>query len=160
MNNGSTIDQSRYIQLQLEGDQITFIASTGGPAQSIHGSVSGIRNALGQGKLSGARVEDTINQIEDLIMPILRSLPASTELRVSGPELVTVFHMLSATDDTVVPIESVESLFNQLADHVGGSPIAWHQAVSPAPIALGLVVLREVMHHGGFCTVSLMHDTE
>ncbi|WP_345977546.1 hypothetical protein [Sulfurimonas sp. HSL3-7] len=161
MHNESALEQNKYMQLQLEGDQLRFIASTGsGPAQSIHASVSRIRNALEQGKLTGARVEDAINQVEDLIMPILRSLPASTELRVSGLELVEIFHMLSATDNTVVPIASVESLFNQLADHAGGSPIAWHQAASPAHVALGLVVLREVMHHGGFGSVSLMIDTE
>jgi len=158
MRNESAIGQGKYIGLQLEGDQLTFTAPT--VSESIHGSVSRIRNALEHGHLTGARVEDAINQVEDLIMPMLRSLPASTELKVSGTELVQIFHMLSATDDSVVPIESVESLFNQLADHVGGSPIAWHQSVSPARVALGLVMLREVMHHGGFGSVSLMPDTE
>jgi len=160
MRNETTTDQSSYIRLQLEADKLIFTASAGGaPDQSIHGSVSGIRNALGQGKLTGARIEDAINRIEDLIMPILRSLPASTELRVTGAELAKVFHMLSTTDDAVIPIESVESLFNQFADHAGGSPFAWHQAESPAQVALALVVLREVMHHGRFSSVSLMHDT-
>jgi len=161
MRNESTTDQSGYIRLQLEGDQLTFTAPTGGGQdQSIQGSVSSIGSALVQGNLTGAKIEDAINQVEDLIMPILRSLPASTDLRVSGPEVEQVFHMLSATDDTVVSIESVERLFNQLADHAGGSPFAWHQAESPARVARGLVILREVMHHGRFCSVSLMHDTE
>ena len=160
MRNESAIEQYGYIWLQLEGDQLTFIASTGGQDQSIHGSVSSTRNALEKGNLTGAKVEDAINQVEDLIMPLLRSLPANTELKVSGPELLKIFHMLSATDDAIVSIASVESLFNQLADYVGGSPIAWRQATSPARVALGLVVLREVMHHGGFRSVSLMPGTE
>ena len=58
-----------------------------------------------------------------------------------------------------VSIESVESLFNQLADYAAGSPVAWRHAASPGRVALSLVVLREVMHHGGFRSVSLLGDT-
>jgi len=160
MRNETTTDQSGYILLKLEADKLIFTASAGASTdQSIYGSVSGIRNALEQGKLTGARIEDAINRVEDLIMPMLRSLPANTELRVSGPELTKVFHLFSATDDAHIPIESVERLFNQLADHAGGSPFAWHPAESPEHVAFGLVILREVMHHGRFCSVSLMHDT-
>jgi len=73
--------------------------------------------------------------------------------------LAEVLALLSAGDGAAVPIESVESLFNQLADYAAGSPVAWRHAASPGRVALGLVVLREVMHHGGFRSVSLLRDT-
>ncbi len=92
-------------------------------------------------------------------MPMIRSLPGSAELGVSGSELAEVLALLSAGDGVAVPIESVESLFNQLADYAAGSAVAWRHAASPGRVALGLVVLREVMHHGGFRSVSLLRDS-
>lgn len=156
MRNESTTEQHQYIRLQLDEDQLTFIFTTGGvPTQSIHGSVSGTRHALEQRHLTCARVEEAINEVEDLLMPMLRALPACTELKVSGPELETVFEILSTDKDAVIALASVETLFNEFSSHAGGSPIAWHHSASPAHVALGLIVLREVMHHGGFTTVSL-----
>ena len=92
-------------------------------------------------------------------MPMIRALPGGAELRVSGSELAEVLALVSAGDGVAVPIESVEGLFNQLADYATGSPVAWRHAASPGRVALGLVVLREVMHHGGFRSVSLLRDS-
>ena len=92
-------------------------------------------------------------------MPVIRALPGSAELRVSGSELAEVLALVSAGDGVAVPIESVEGLFNQLADYAAGWPVVWRHAASPGRVALGLVVLREVMHHGGFRSVSLLRDS-
>ena len=121
--------------------------------------MSSIRAALAQGRLNEAMLESTIAQVEDLIMPILRSLPACAHLRVSGAALEKVFRLLPGRDGAAVSTETVESLFNELADCAGGSPIAWRHPSSPDDVALTLVVLREVMHHGGFHSVTLDTDT-
>ena len=161
MSDESANDQAGSIRLKIEGDRLALIASTvAGPGQPTCGSISGIRHVLAQGRLTEASLESAITQVEDLIMPIIRTLPASTKLKVSGVELEKVFRLLSVTDSAAVPIESVESLFNQLADYTGGSPVAWRQDSSPVNVALGLVVLREVMHHGAFRSVSLVPPTE
>lgn len=161
MADETAINPGGYIQLRLEADELALIASTGGRSgHSGSGALASVRNVLGQGRLTESGLESVITQVEDLVMPIVRTLPASTELKVSGMELAKVFRLMSATGDVAVPTEAVESLFNELADYAAGSPVAWRRSSSPGDVALGLVVLREVMHHGGFRSVSLLPDTE
>ena len=154
-------DRSGTVRMQLQDNSLTFIAlAGGGQSQSIVGSVSNIRGTLGQGNLNEQRLEVAIAQVEDLIMPVLRSFPAMTKLEIDGAELSAVFRLLSVNADEAIPVESVERLFNQLADHVAGSPVAWRQSLSPKQVAVGLVVLREVMHHGGYSSVFLFPKAE
>jgi len=87
-------------------------------------------------------------------MPIVRSLPPNAELEASGPVLAELVQLLPAGIGVPVSIDSVESLFNQLADHAAGSVIAWRHPIAATRVALALVVLREVMHHGGYNSVS------
>ena len=75
---------------------------------------------------------------------------------VTLTELAVVMDLLASTaggDGAAVPIDAVEHLFNQLADHAAGSTVAWRHPVPAASVALGLLLLREVMPHGGFDTV-------
>ena len=160
MSNEIASDQSRSLLLRLEGDRLDFIVSAGaGPGGSNGVSVSGIRAVLAQGRLTEASLESTIAHVEDLIMPILCVLPASAQLRVSGAELERAFQLLPVADSDAASTETLEGLFNELADYAGGSPVAWRHSSSPDDVALGVVVLREVMHHGGFRAVSLDIDT-
>ena len=91
---------------------------------------------------------------------LLQTLPPRTELEVHGAELAEVFHLLAACDGSVVSLEAVEDLFHQLAAHTSGSPVAWRHAASPDTVALGLVMLRETMHHGGFRSVFWLLQVE
>ena len=142
--------------MQFEGDDLDFVASAGSESgQSRRGSVSSIRVGLVRGRLTETDLESTIAHVEDIIMPILRSLHASAHFRVSGEELEKVFQLLPVSDGAAVSTETLESLFNELADYASGSPVAWRHSSSPDDVALALVVLREVMHHGGFHSVSL-----
>lgn len=144
------------IRLRLKGDELTFLTSIGGGEdQSVIVSVSSIRDDLEKRGLTEAGLENVITQVEDLIMPILRALPATTKLEVYGSVLEKVFNLLSTSNDVGVSIETVESLFSQLAGYAVGSPAAWRQAVSPHEVTMGLVILREVMHHGRFGSVTL-----
>jgi len=152
MTDERTSDRGGTVGLRLEGDRLTFL-------DSAVGSISGVRSGLEAGRLDATALERAIAQVEDLIMPTIRSLPRTAQLVVSGSELAAVLALLPAGAGGGVSIESVESLFNQLADVAAGSPVAWRRAASPGRVALGLVVLREVMHHGGFRSVSLLGDT-
>ena len=152
MSDERTSERGRTVGLRLEGDRLIFFDSTAGP-------LSGVRRGLEAGRLDAAALERAIAEVEDLIMPMIRSLPRTAELVVSGSELAEVLALLPADAGGGVSIESVESLFNRLADVAAGSPVAWRQAAAPGRVALGLVVLREVMHHGGFRSVSLLGDT-
>jgi hypothetical protein len=162
MSNKSANDPGGYIELRIEEDQLTFVTSIDRDLnqnalyQYNVSSLSSVRNVLTQDRLTGAALENAITQVEDLIMPIIRNLPESTELKISGSEFEHVFHMLPVTNGEGAPIELVESLYRQLADYSVGSPIAWRHASSPEQAAVGLVALREVMHHSGFRFVSLL----
>ena len=140
MSDERTSERGRTVGLRLEGDRLIFFDSTAGP-------LSGVRRGLEAGRLDAAALERAIAEVEDLIMPMIRSLPRTAELVVSGSELAEVLALLPAGAGGGVSIESVESLFNRLADVAAGSPVAWRHAASPGRVALGLVVLREVMHH-------------
>lgn len=153
-------EQGDHIRLQLQGDQLLFTASTEDEENKIsHGSLSSIRKVLEPDRLTGAGLENAITQIEDLIMPILRSLPKRNMLEVYGSELENIFQLLSPTNDGNVSLESVENLYSQLADYAEGSPVAWRHVSTPEHVALGLVLLRELMHHGSFRFVSLSPRT-
>jgi len=106
MSDQLAIEQSQHIRLRLQGDQLTFIDSTCAfHAQPISGSLSSVRNVIEQGSLTEPRLESTISQIEDLIIPIIRSLPKSTELKASGFKLAKIINSLSATNGVAVSIE-------------------------------------------------------
>lgn len=150
----STWNAAGRMRLLLQGDQLTFLVpAEGDAATGVSGSLAGTRRALARGKLSAPHLEDAIAEVEDLIMPLLRALPARTALEAHGPELAEVFHLLGACDGAVVPLAAVESLFDQLVAVTSGSPVAWRHAVPPATVAPGLLLLREVMQHGGFRSV-------
>lgn len=160
MNENPAIENRGFVQLRLDDDTLTLIAPAGGnEAQDVFaGSVSGIRSLFAQGRLTEAALEAAIAETEELVMPILRSLPTGARLKAGGPALAEVLGLLPESNTASVPIESVELLFNRLADFAGGSPVAWRHTHSPADLALGLVILREVMHHGGYRSVSLLPE--
>lgn len=161
MSRESNTDQHEYIELRVQADQLAFISSVeSGSDQNHQGSLSIAKNILARYGVTEAGLENAINHVEDLIMPIIRNLPERTVLKISGSKLETVFHLLSATSSAGVSIDVVESLYKALEGYAEGSPVAWHYDSSPDDIALGLVVLREVMHHGGFRFVSLLNPSE
>lgn len=151
-----TTDPRDHVQLRIQDSQLTFTTSAGADSvRSLSGSLAAIRTRLADGMLNEARLEIAMAQTEDLIMPLLRQLPASEQLEVTGSELAGIFDALPVSDGSVATIDDVECLFNQLADHAGGAAMAWPHALLAEDAALGLTVLREVMHHGGFRTVAV-----
>lgn len=154
-------NQRDFVRVQLDGDVLAFSASAlGGESLYLADSVSGIRHALGQKYLTAAKLETAIARVEELIMPLIRRLPAGSQLEIHGAELTKVHHLLSPEKDVVVAIDSVELLFNQLADYASRASSAWRQPVAAEQVALALVVLREVMHHGGFGAVALARQAQ
>lgn len=152
MSDERTFDQDRTVGLRLEADRLNLFDWTAG-------SLSSARRGLETERLDVATLERAIAQAEDLIMPTVRSSSRTAELAVSGSELAEVLALLPPDADGAVWVELVESLFNQLVNYAAGPPVAWRHAAPPSRIALSLVVLREVMHHGGFRSVSLLGDT-
>lgn len=157
MQSESSNEQSGYTRLKQQGDQLIIYSSIIDESnKSIQGSLSSIRNLLNKDRLTSVSLENAINYTEDLIMPMLSMLPKQEALMVDGSEFERVVRLLlSSAEDVTVSLDAVENLYRQLADYSQGSQYAWREAISPEQVALGLVVLREIMQHGGFRSVSL-----
>ncbi|MFH2135023.1 MAG: hypothetical protein ABII81_07565 [Pseudomonadota bacterium] len=156
MHPAPVISHSNLTRLLLDGDTLSIAAYLpDGQLRNISDSIVSVRSVIEQGNLTAKQLEVAIERTEEIIMPMLSSLPANTELEALGATLADVMHLILETGKTAAPIQSVEQLFNQLADHAGGSAIAWRHPVPAQRIATGLVILREVMFHGGFSVAHL-----
>lgn len=143
----------RFVELGLGADVLTLRSVADDDVVTSHtADIAELRHLLGHRPLDGMTVETLIAMVEDLVMSPLRDLPATESLLLAGDELAQVQGLLPSTDKNQagISIETVEVLFNQLADRAAGSPSAWVHSTDAGTVVLGLVVLREVMHHGGF----------
>lgn len=150
---GNPVDGS--VRLQLEGDELSFAVSLVSSSCEYKrvpvGSIAAVRRLIRHEPVNAAELEAAIAEVEDLIMPVLRVLPSAEALEVSGQDLCVVIAAASpAARGQPVSIEAIENLFNRLADVAMGSPRGRLGAPYTSALALSLVVLREVMHHGGF----------
>lgn len=139
------------LELEIQGHELVFDIP---PEPHFRRPLSDVLDDLGQGRVTGARLEVAIADIEDLIMPVLRDLPPGMQLVARGALFAAVVDLLPSETSRDASIDAVERLFNDLADHAEGSVLAWRHAARPEDLALALLVLREVMHHGGFGCVS------
>lgn len=60
------------------------------------------------------------------------------------------------SDHQELSIEEVELLFSRLADVISGTPVAMSGIPVDASFSMSMVVLREVMHHGGYHTAAVL----
>jgi hypothetical protein len=144
------------VRMQIRGDDLFFIVLD--DARTIRaGSIAPARTRLVHEPASAAELEAAIEEIEQLIMPALRALPAGASLEGAARELGGIAEALTASGaGETVAVEEVEHLFNRLADVASGSPASLSGLPASTGFALGLVLLREIMHHGGFREVSLL----
>lgn len=157
MRHESASDRDTIIRLQIAGDDLRFSVlenSGAGEARSVSvGSITPIRSILRHEPVTAPELEAAIAEVEDLIMPVIRTLPYGYILEVAGRELCEAAEALPSSGVKPVPIEDVERLFNRLANVATGSPVGSQGVPVTTSFALGLVVLREVMHHGGYHSV-------
>jgi len=157
MRHESELGRDTIIRLQIAGDNLQFSVlenSGAGEARSASvGSIAPVRSILRHEPVTAAELEAVIAEVEDLIMPVIRTLPSGGVLEVEGRELCEVAEALPSLGVEPAPIEAVEHLFSRLANVATGSPAGSQGVPVTASFALGLVVLREVMHHGGYHSV-------
>lgn len=119
------------------------------------GSWQRILAHLGHAPPTAAELESAIQKIEDDLMPVLRFLPDHGQLGTSAPafwEVVTVAG-LGGSPEVDLDTASVEKLFNRLADVAYGMPAARLGIPTHRSFAAVLLLLREILHHGGFDSV-------
>lgn len=149
-------------RLRICGDRVLLevekdIASPGSATLDA-GSLQRILAHLGHVPPTAGELESAIMQIEDDLMPILRLLPAHSQLATAAPEYWEVVTVAGLGDSPEVNLDiaTVEMLFNRLADAAHGIPAARLGIPTNRTFAAILLLLREVLHHGGFGSVLVM----
>jgi len=149
-------------RLRICGDRVLLevakdIASPGSATLDV-GSLQRILAHLGHVPPTAGELESAILQIENDLMPVLRSLPDHSQLVTSAPEYweaVTVAG-LGGSPEVNLETATVEMLFNRLADVAYGIPAARLGIPTNRTFAATLLLLREILHHGGFGSVLVM----
>lgn len=150
------------IRLRICGDRVLLdVARDGAPPGSATldaGSLQRIRAHLHHAPPTAAELESAIMQIKDDLMPVLRSLPDHGQLVTSAPAYWEVVKVAGLGGSPAVNLETatVEGLFNRLADVAYGMPAARLGIPTDRSFAAILLLLREVLHHGGFISVRVM----
>lgn len=147
------------IRLHLRDDRIALeVPSDGSPTLLEAGSLHGILDCLRHEPATAAELEAAIAVIEDQLMPAVRQLPPHRRLATSAPEVRRIAEAagLGNLPNLRLTIETVESLFRNLADMAYGAPAARLGMPSDRAFAATLLLLRELLHHGGFDSVMIV----
>ncbi len=91
-------------------------------------------------------------------MPILENLPKPRQLAAYRFELSAIVSASDATESvpSKLDLNTVERLFNRLARVANGTPAKHEGVPEDRGFAVRLVWLRELMHHGGYQSVTLI----
>lgn len=149
------------VRLHLENDELNFVVHRNGSVAQVKRSwvvsVAQLRNILRHEPPTVAELETTIATVEDLVIPVIRTLPPGADLEISGSAMKGVIDELRAfSGHHELSIEQVELLFNRLVDAVNGTPVAMLGISVNVSFTMSLAVLREVMHHGGYHMASAL----
>ncbi len=101
---------------------------------------------------NAVEIENAIAEIEDVLMPALKLLPAHASLVTHAPAVRKIATMagLHGTPEIHLDTDTVERLFNRLADMAYGTPPAQAGLPLDRNFAASLLIVRELLHHGGF----------
>lgn len=144
------------IRLRVCGDRVLLDVARGGASPGSAtldaGSLPRILAHLRHSPPMAGELESAILQIEDDLMPILRSLPDHGQLVTSAPEYweVVTAAGLGGSAEAKLDTATVERLFNRLADVAYGMPAARLGIPTYRSFAAILLLLREILHHGRF----------
>lgn len=159
MRHESELGRNGMVRLQIMADDLQFSVLENPGAIEVSrfsvGPISSLRGILRHEPVAAPELEAAIAEVEDLIMPVIRKLPSGSVLEVEGRELREAMEALPASGAEPATIEAVENLFGRLANVAMGSPAGSQGVPVTASFVLGLVVLREVMHHAGLHLVML-----
>lgn len=108
---------------------------------------------------SALEIERAIEHVEDAVMPLLRQLPPGTQLHTRDATarwLLGLAREHRAGQADALSLEDVEQVFNDLAALSQGRPLVSSSWPAQAGLAAYLVILREVMHHLRFPSITLV----
>lgn len=147
------------LTLRIGPERIGFVMPSGGWLDA--GSLRAVIDLLRHAPPTAGELELAIAEVEDGLMPVMRQLPSSARLHGETSQLNDIARAAGYTAEAMQSLSTggVEGLFNRIADIAHGMPAAAagvpEQLVSGPSFVATLIVLREVLHHGGFAGVTL-----
>ncbi|WP_439519575.1 hypothetical protein [Hydrogenophaga sp.] len=111
---------------------------------------------------SPLELENAIAFVEDLLMPLTRTLPEGTTLVTHDAHARHVVVVARPGLDPAPPlsIDDVERVFNGLVAVSQGRPVASSGLPSETDFAAYVLILRELMQHLGFDAVTVKEPIE
>jgi len=160
----SPLEDGPVTRLHLGADRISLEVVSGGDWRHLAtleaGSLRSILQHLRHEPAKEDELEAAIAGIEDDLIPAIRSLPERRVLVTSAPEVREIVRVagLGGSSEANLDIATVERLFNRMADVAYGTPAARLGIPSGRAFAASLLILREVLHHGGFGSIMVMQS--
>ena len=144
------VDNGR-IFLDVSGDRDSEVRAVDA------GSLSKVLGRLRDEPPTADQLEAAIADIEDGLMSALRQLPTRRQLNNSWPEALRIAGVLRPMHPSMarLDIAEVEELYGRLADVAYGTPASRLGIPTDRLFAATLLVLRELLHHGGFRSVEI-----
>jgi hypothetical protein len=149
------VDGNGVVKLRFADDRIRLeLADASLPL----GSFTQLLALLPHEPPTAGELENAIAEIEDRLMPVLKALPAARRLSSDEALLHELAAHMTPPATTTLDIDAVERLFNRLADVASGLPAARAGIPPERAFAAALLLVREVMHHGGFPALALVRQ--
>ena len=139
---------SAVVHLSFDVDALTLHTVRSGQADDVQrlplGSAALVARFFKRLPPSAYALEEVIAWVEDAVMPLAAQLPPGAQWYSDSPAVRALDLGAQAAE---LDIDTVEQLFNALADWVQGRPAALAGIPQDAHWCAALLVLRECMHH-------------
>lgn len=139
---------SAVVHLSFDADALTLRTARPGLADDVQrlplGSAALVARFFKRLPPSAYALEEAIAWVEDVVMPLAAHLPTDALWYSDSPAVRALVLGAQAAE---LDIDTVEQLFNALADWVQGRPAALAGIPQDAHWCAALLVLRECMHH-------------
>ena len=146
------------IHLQVENAQFTLQLPDTQPGQALAiASLPAIRRYLQHEPATAIEIETAIAAIEDVLIPVVKRLPARANLVTHAAAIGQILVAASLPNRAEMCLDraAVELLFNRLAAMAYGTPPAQAGLPADRDFAASLLILRELLHHGGFDAITI-----
>lgn len=148
------------VKLQIGGDRIAVVVArtrSSTPTRLDAGSLERLFAILAHEPATERELESAIAEIEDLLTPVIRALPARRSLVASASEFPELVALKGSRlgEQTDLDVATVEEVFGRLAAMAYGTPASQVGIPEHRRFTATTLVLRELMHHAAFASVQI-----
>lgn len=153
------------VRLHISGEEIALevasAANAHSPIRLPVGSFPQLLEVLKHEPATAMEIETAIADVEEMLMRVIATLPKPGKLVTSSSVFCALAEVLGHATGSPVELEiaQVEEVFNRLASVAFGTPASHVGVPENRSFAAAVIVLRELMHHAGFVSVTLSGAT-